>query len=279
MSSSIPPFIFFGSPQFGKIVLADLIASGYIPQAVVCGPDKPFGRRQIITPPPVKELAITYHIPVIQPKEKPQVSDLQVFASSITFALTAAYAHIIPNEVLSFFPKGMIGIHPSLLPLYRGPSPIQTALLHGDTNTGISLYQMDDQVDHGLIIAQREVSIAREDDYITLEEKLAHMGDAVSIETIPKWLDGTVVPHKQDHDKATYTQKFITEDGRVDLALDLPQTIARKIRAFGNDPGVFTYIDGKRVKLLEVQNTTEGYVITKIIPEGKREQSARIILK
>ena len=134
-------------------------------------------------------------------------------------------------------------------------------------------------MDHGPIIAQREITIETEDTYISLEQKLAHAGASLAVEIIPQWIDKKIHAHEQDHTQATYTQKFITEDGRVDLTLDLPQTIARKIKALAHDPGVFTYINEKRTKLLEVSESPTEYVITKIIPEGKKEQVAHIVLK
>ncbi len=278
MNSFNHPFIFFGSPTFAEVLLADLLQSGFVPRAVVCSADKPFGRKQIMTPPPVKELALAHHIPVIQPSQKPQRQDFSDY-SDVLFGLVAAYAYIIPQEVISLFPKGLVGVHPSLLPFHRGASPIQTALLHQDPITGVSLYCIDDQMDHGPVISQQEVIISAQDTYTTLEEKLAHVGAKLVADTIPQWASGSLVAHEQDHAHATYTQKFITEDGRVDLNLDLPQTIARKIKALAHDPGVFTYIDGKRIKLLEITEGPTEYVITKIIPEGKNEQLAHIVLK
>lgn len=278
MNSFNYPFIFFGSPAFAEVLLTDLLEAGFVPRAVVCGSDKPFGRKQIITPPPVKELALAHHIPVIQPLQKPRPQDFSGY-SDVAFGLIAAYAHIISQDVISLFPKGLIGVHPSLLPLHRGASPIQTALLHQDLITGVSLYCIDDQMDHGPVLAQKEVIISAQDTYVTLEEKLAHAGASLVLDAVPQWISGALVPRTQDHSRATYTQKFITEDGRVDLQLDLPQTIARKIKALAHDPGVFTYIDGKRIKLLEIAEYPTEYVITKIIPEGKNIQDAHIVLK
>ncbi len=273
------PFIFFGSYRFAHTVLSDLIASDFIPSAIICSADKPVGRKQIITPPPVKELALAHSIPLLQPTEKPRVSDIQEFGIHASFAIVAAYAQLIPAETLSAFPLGVIGVHPSLLPVYRGASPIQTALLNRASITGVSLYRMDAQMDHGPLIAQQKTSIDSQDTYASLEENLAHVGASLIVHTIPLWLEKKIEEKEQDHALATYTQKFVTEDGRVDLQDDIPESIARKIRALSHDPGVFTFINGKRTKLLEVKDIPDGYMITKIIPEGKKEQDAHIILK
>lgn len=273
------PFIFFGSYRFAYTVLSDLIASGFTPSAIVCSADKPVGRKQIITPPPVKELALQHHIPLLQPLGKPQPSDISGLGIQASFALVAAYAQLIPLNILSLFPRGVIGVHPSLLPLYRGASPIQTALLNRASKTGVSLYQMDEQMDHGPILIQQETPIDSQDTYTSLEATLAHMSASLIIRNIPQWLDGKISPQGQDHIYATYTQKFVTEDGHVNLQDDISESIARKIRALSHDPGVFTFINGKRVKLLEVKDVPEGYMITKILPEGKKEQEAHILLK
>lgn len=273
------PFVFFGSYKFAYTVLSDLISAGMIPSLIVCNVDKPIGRKQVLTPPPVKELALQHNIPFIQPIGKPSASDVSMASGNASFAIVAAYAHLIPQESLSVFSRGVIGVHPSLLPLYRGASPIQTVLLHNDAVTGVSLYKMDNQMDHGPIVVQKAISIDTQDTYASLEEKLAHLGGSLLIEAIPRWLEGSIQPQEQNHSQATYTQKFITEDGRVDLHDDLPESIARKIRALAHDPGVFTFIDGKRTKLLQIQNTSEAYIITRIIPEGRKEQDAHIVLK
>ncbi|MFA7201949.1 MAG: methionyl-tRNA formyltransferase [Candidatus Paceibacterota bacterium] len=272
-------FVFFGSYRFAYIVLSDLLSSGFIPSAIVCSSDKLIGRKQILTPPPVKELALQYRIPLLQPVKKPHPSDIESLGIDASFAIVAAYAQLIPIETLALFPRGVIGVHPSLLPLYRGASPIQTALLNRIPTTGISLYKMDAEMDHGPLLVQEDVPIHQQDTYLSLEGTLAHRGALLLTRTIPLWLDDALVLKEQDHTCATYTQKFVTEDGKVNLQDDIPDSIARKIRALSHDPGVFTFINNKRVKLLEVKDIPEGYMITKIIPEGRKEQEARIILR
>ncbi len=268
-------FIFFGSPRFAEIILEKLIESGHTPAAVVCNPDKPYGRKKTMTPPPVKLLAQKHHIPVFQFEKISQTNAVDLPPAE--FAIVAAYAHIIPQYVLDMFPKGVIGVHPSLLPLYRGASPIQSVLLDGISHTGVSLYRMDEKMDHGPILAQKEVSVDENDGYISLEEKLAHVAGIMLGELLPTYNKETTKEYQQNHTKATFTKKFTTEDGRVDVVKDDPETIFHKIKALSPDPGVFTFIDGKRIKLLEVQKNSDGtYVITKILPEGKNVQKTNL---
>ncbi len=268
-------FIFFGSPRFADIILKQLIENGHAPVAVVCNPDKPYGRKKIMTPPPVKLLAQKHHIPVLQ-FEKISMADAADLPHA-QYAIIAAYAHIIPRSIIDAFPKGVIGVHPSLLPLYRGASPIQSALLDGISRTGVSLYRMDEKMDHGPILAQKEVTIDENDAYTSLEETLARTAGDMITEIMPLYLAGTMEAKEQDHARATFTKKFTTEDGRVDMEKDAPETIFRKIKALSPDPGVFTFIDSKRVKLLEAQKNSDGtYVVTKILPEGKKEQKANL---
>lgn len=270
-------FVFFGNPRFAEIILSDLIDAGFIPNVVICSPDKPVGRKQILTSSPVKQLAQQKNIPVIQP-EKLSEMHLSHIPPNTLFAVVAAYAYIIPKNILNLFPKGVIGIHPSLLPLYRGASPIQTALLDGVSSTGTSLYLMDEKMDHGPILAQETVPIEENDTYQTLEKKLAHTSAKLAIKTIPLWLNNSLTPIKQEHNKATYTKKFVTQDGFVDLEKDTGNIIAQKIKALSPDPGVFTFIDGKRIKLCQVKKIDGNWVITKIIPEGKKERETKIVL-
>ena len=285
-------FVFFGTPEFAAIILEKLINAGYVPEAVVCNPDRPVGRKKIITPPPTKVLAEKYGIKIHQPETLAN-SKFEIRNSKLDFFVVAAYSQIIPKEILSIPRLGAIGVHPSLLPKYRGSSPIQSAILNGDEETGVSLYLMDDKMDHGPILAQREIkNYSIKDDisiknryelrimnYENLLKNLAELSADLLIETLPKFLKGEINPLPQDESQATYTKKFITEDGRVDLKKDNPLLIERKIRALNPEPGVFTFIDGKRVKLLEAKISDGKIVITKTQIEGKKPQESSMIIQ
>lgn len=275
-------FVFFGTPEFAAVVLEKLIAAGWPPAVVVCNPDRPAGRKKIIAPPPVKMRFMNYDLGIknksiiLQPAN-PKSLFLNLKSLQIDFAVVAAYGKIIAKEILDLFPKGVIGIHPSLLPKYRGPSPIQTALLNGDAETGVSLFLMDEKTDHGPVLANSRWQMANGENYEFLLKKLAEIGTELLIATLPKWLAGKIKLVQQDESLASYTKKFITEDGFVDLEKDDSVIIERKIRALNPEPGVYTYMDlpgkKKRVKLLEALLKDGKLFITKIQVEGQKPKN------
>ncbi|MFA5084446.1 MAG: methionyl-tRNA formyltransferase [Candidatus Paceibacterota bacterium] len=264
-------YIFFGTPDFAAIILEKLIKAGMPPVAVVCNPDRPVGRKKIITPPPSKVLAEKHGIKTYQP-EKLGIDDLWSKIAEMDFAVVAAYAKIIPKEILEIPRLGTIGVHPSLLPKYRGSSPIQSVILNGESETGVTLFLADEKVDHGKIVASIKYKVSNDETYETLVKKLAELGGDLLVETLPKFLKGEINPLPQDESQATYTKKFINEDGYVDLEKDKPEIIERKIRALNPEPGVWTMINNKRTKLLEAKLIDGKLKITKIQIEGKKPQ-------
>lgn len=273
-------FVFFGSPKFARIILEKLAENNIFPAVLICNPDKPFGRKKIITPPPTKQFVIERNLPVkiFQPETKEDLLETikNPEIAKNKFAVLAAYSKILPQEVISFFPLGIVGVHPSLLPLYRGASPIQSAILDGDKKSGTTIFLIDEKTDHGPILGMEEMDISDFSyNYEKLEEDLANASANILIRTLPLFAEGKIVPKPQDEFKATYTKKFVTEDGFVDLKKDNPELVAKKIRALNPDPGVYTMIENKRIKLLEISKLNDGsFVITKIQPEGKNPQPA-----
>ncbi|MDP1689001.1 MAG: methionyl-tRNA formyltransferase [bacterium] len=271
-------FVFFGTPNFAAIILKKLMDAGLPPSLVICNPDKPVGRKKIVTPPPTKILALNNGIEVFQPENLKNV-DYKLKAISYKLAVVAAYSKIIPQEIIDLFPHGIIGVHPSLLPKYRGASPIQQAILDGEKETGVTLYLIDEKVDHGQILVQRKLNYElRMMNYELAEQKLAELGSKLLIETLPKYLIGEIKPKSQDHSRATFTKKFKTEDGHVDLTKDKSEIIARKIRALNPEPGVYTIQNNKRLKLLEVKKVDDKWTITKTQLEGKKPKEDKISL-
>lgn len=282
-------YMFFGTPEFAAIVLEKLITAGLPPAAVVCNPDRPVGRKKIITPPPVKLLAQKHNITVRQP-EKLEVGNCPSSAE-VDLAIVAAYAKIIPKEILQIPRLGVVGVHPSLLPKYRGPSPIQSAILNGEEETGVTLYLLDERVDHGSIVASEKLKMKNEN-HLELQKKLAELGGNLLVKILPKFVEGKIKPQPQNEAEATYTKKFITEDGFVNekdlnvaqkgLNTAITQRIERKIRALNPEPGVWTIQSDKRqeirdkgnaekrVKLLEAVVENNRLVIKKIQEEGGR---------
>ena len=266
---------FFGTPDFAAVILEKLIESGFLPALVVCNPDRPVGRKKIITPPPVKSLIMehkTWNINILQPEKLDKDFMLQVSSFMPDVFIVAAYAKIIPKEILELPLFGTIGVHPSLLPEYRGSSPIQSVILNGETKTGVTLFLADEKVDHGKILSDIRYRISNGETYETLMKKLAELGGDLLVETLPKFLRGEITSLPQDESRATYTKKFKTEDGYVDLEKDKPEIIERKIRALNPEPGVWTMMNNKRTKLLEAELVDGKLKLTKIQVEGKKPQ-------
>ena len=263
-------YAFFGSPEFAALILEKLITTGLPPALVVCNPDRPAGRKKIITPPPTKTLAEKYKIMVAQP-ELLAASEFK----GLEFGVVAAYAKILPKEVIDAFPKGIIGVHPSLLPKYRGATPIQSVILAGEKETGTTLYMLDEKVDHGKIVASSKQEVARGETYETLLKKLAELSGDLLVETLPKFASGAIKPVPQNESEATYTKKFKTEDARVSLESDDPSLIERKIRALNPEPGVWTMLNGKRTKILEASVRDGKISFKKIQVEGGKPETIK----
>ena len=279
-------YIFFGTPEFAAIILKKLIEAGFIPEAVVCNPDKPVGRKKIITPPPVKQLIANRKAQsaIFQPENLSDVKS-QLSKVNCQIFIVAAYAQIIPKEILEIPRLGTIGVHPSLLPKYRGPTPIQTAILNGEEKTGVTLFLMDEKMDHGPIISNEKLVMSNEETTKTLTDKLAELGAELLIDFLRKHenaqKDEKIKGVPQDESQVTYTKKFSTEDAYLEpLNLEKAQQeggeiaiqISRKIRALNPEPGTWTIKNGKRVKILEAKLINGKLKITKIQIEGKKPQ-------
>ena len=165
--------------------------------------------------------------------------------------IVAAYGKIIPKGWLEIPKYGFLNVHPSLLPKYRGASPIQAAILNGDKETGTTIISMDEKVDHGPILAVQKLRIKNEN-YKELENKLAELGAEILIEILPQWVKGEIKPKEQNHSEATYTKKFSWPDGKIDWSKS-SQAINRQIRALNPEPGTWTTWGGKILKILEAE--------------------------
>lgn len=274
-------YVFFGSPKFAEIILKKLIDAGMPPAAVICNPDRPFGRKKVLTPPPTKQLIANgkLRIAVLQPEKLDENFRRQLLDLKPDFAVVAAYAKILPREVIAVPRLGAIGVHPSLLPKYRGATPIQSAILAGEDRTGTTLFLIDERVDHGPTLAYGKWRIAHSDTYETLMQALAEMSGDLLIEALPKFVAGEITPQTQDESAATYTKKFVTEDGFVDIQSDAPELILRKVRALNPDPGVYTFEQKNglkiRTKLLKAELHDGKLALTLIQHEGKKPRRLR----
>ncbi len=241
--------IFVGTPEFGAIILDGLIKSNFKPILVIAAPDKPVGRKQVLTSLPTKILAQRYKIPVLQPEILAN-SKLQITNSKPDLIVVAAYGQIIPKDILDIPKYGSLNVHPSLLPKYRGPSPIQTAILNGDKKTGVTIILMDEKMDHGPILAQRGLGIEEEETAEILHDKLAHLGARLLMETIPRWIRKMIKPETQDERKVTYTKILARESGKINWEKPA-KVLEREVKAFYPWPGSYTFWEktGKLIKI------------------------------
>jgi methionyl-tRNA formyltransferase len=271
--------IFIGTPEFGAIILEELVKNNYQPILVITNPDKLAGRKQVLTSPPVRLAAQKYKIPIEQP-ERIKNLELRIKNLKPDLVICAAYGQIISKEILEIPKYGCFNIHPSLLPKYRGPSPIQTAILNGDKKTGVTIMLMDEKMDHGPILAKRELKITNPKSEITYQElhdKLAEIGAKLLIKTIPDWINGKIKPQTQNEKKATYTKIIKKEDGKIDWKKPA-QEIERQIRALNPWPGTFTFIKkrGKKIRIKICQaelSKNNQLIIKKLQPESKKPMS------
>jgi methionyl-tRNA formyltransferase len=240
-----PKIVFLGTPEFAVPVLSALIASGLAPELVITQPDRPAGRKQKLVPPPVKIVAEKHGLKILQPENKSALTE--IFNDlEVDICILVAFGMIIPASILDKPRCGFINLHPSLLPQYRGSSPIQMTILNGDLLTGVSLIKLNAGVDAGPIIVQKQVSISPAETAGSLHDRLAKIGAELVIQILPEYLSGGIVPVAQDESRATYTSMIRRENGLVDWNRAANE-IDRQFRAFYPWPGIFTHLDGKRL--------------------------------
>jgi methionyl-tRNA formyltransferase len=260
--------IFIGTTDFGIPVL-NLLKKDYNLQLVITQPDKPVGRKKILSPPPVKIWAMGNGVNFLQP-EKIAETEQAIKSIAPDFMVVAAYGQIIPMYILDLPKHGSINLHSSLLPKYRGASPIQAAILNDDKETGITIMQMDEKMDHGGIIAQSKIPIEEIDDYSRLHQKLAELSAQLLSDTLPKWLDGSIKAQDQDHAQATFVRMINRNDARIDWTNQARQ-ILQKIKALNPEPGTWTTLDNKSVKIMEAEEVHTGKIDLpgKLYAEGR----------
>lgn len=276
-----PKFAFFGTPDIAVYTLEEMASFGFIPSLIVCNPDAPVGRKQTITPPPAKVWAEANNVPVFQPKNLKNREDLTPLTdTTFDFFVVLAYGKIMPQWLIELPKYGTINAHPSLLPKLRGASPIRSALLHDLTAVGVTIMQMDAELDHGPILTQVPVSLhdvpvpGRQ-----LDTTLARISGDLLVEVMQKIPTGEITPVSQNHSQATFCTKITKDMAEVTLnPHQLPQgndalALYRKICAFDGWPGTFFFHKGKRIKIIEANydDAQQTISITRIIPEGKKE--------
>lgn len=251
--------VFFGTHDFAATILQGLIDSPFFEVTLVISrPDEPAGRKQIIEKTPVKLLAERHNICVEQPKS---LKDFHLPSSFFSLGVTAQYGGLIPGHILETPKYGILNVHTSLLPKYRGASPIQSAILNGETETGVTIMKMDEGLDTGAILLQKVVPIGEGTTAPELETILADIGSHALLEAIPPYLDGTLKPKEQNHAQATTCKKLTRDDGKIDWGKTSSE-IYNLYRATQPWPGVWTIWNGKRLKILKLRNNPVGVAPT-----------------
>jgi len=226
---------------------------------VITQPDRPAGRGQEITKSPITEVALEKGLPILQPETAKNNPELVRAIASIhpDVIVVVAYGKILPQEILNIPEKGIINVHASLLPKYRGASPISAAIINGDAEAGVTIMKMDLEMDTGPIIGEnKKIDISQADTTPSLSTKLANLGADALIEYLPKYLDGEISPVPQNEDEATYVQLIEKEDGLVNWN-ESEDIIVRKVRAYNPWPSTYTFFKGEPLKLLEVEYSPE----------------------
>jgi len=258
--------IFIGTPEFGATILKTLygqhLVGEYTIPLVITATDKPAGRGNLPLRSEVKQLANRFKLPVVEPANITGNRELVLKLKSISpdFYVVASYGKILPKEMLDIPKKGSLNVHPSLLPKYRGPSPIQTAILNSDKSTGVTIMKMNEKMDEGDILSTSRMRISVKDNSQSLSEKLAKLGSNLILQTIHLHFHNKLKPRIQSKKLATYSKIIKKEDGMIDWKKP-PENLNNMIRAFYPWPGVWTSYHGKILKLLP-----EG----KIQLEGKK---------
>jgi methionyl-tRNA formyltransferase len=240
--------IFMGSPDFA-IPSLKAVAKNNKVVGVVTQPDRPAGRGRQLKSPPIKKLAQELNLPIFQPLRVHNSKTIyQITAWKPDLIVVAAFGQILKKNVLEIPKFGCINVHASLLPRWRGAAPINAAIYHGDTETGITIMKMDEGLDTGPIISQQTIQIDPSDNAGKLSNKLAEIGGRLIVETLPRYLSGDITPLPQDDSKATYAPMLKKEDGLLDFTKSSEQLV-RKVKAFSPWPGTFLDWDDKIIKV------------------------------
>jgi methionyl-tRNA formyltransferase len=263
-------FVFFGTPNVASDTLAVLLENGFIPTVVVTAPDAPRGRGLVLTQSEAKTAALSHSITVLTPDklDAETISEIKKYACD--FAIVVAYGKIFPDALITAFPKGVINVHYSLLPRHRGATPLESALLAGDKETGVTIQKMALEVDAGAVLAQEKTEIAGDETARELRPRLIKIGAQLLVNTLPAFLKDEIIPIVQDASLATRAYKINKEDGLLDLNAPAEENW-KKYRAYADSVGTYFFENDKRVKIIKASLKNSKFIIERVIPEGKRE--------
>jgi methionyl-tRNA formyltransferase len=244
---------FFGTPQFAVPSLRRLLTAGWPVDLVVTAPDKPVGRARALTPSPISVVAAEHAIETLKPVTlKDEAFAFRLSELTPDLCVVVAYGKLIPAALLSLPRLGWVNVHPSLLPAYRGASPIQSAILDGCSSTGVSIMVLDEAMDHGPLLASEPWVIPSGFDYPACSSELADIGADLLVRTLEQYTAGKLTPTPQKDDLATFTKKFTREDGKLDWSQSAEQVVNR-VRALTPNPGAWTTWDGRVLNVLSAR--------------------------
>jgi methionyl-tRNA formyltransferase len=267
-------YIFFGTSEFSVDVLNQLKDANILPEIIITTPDSRQGRGMHLTPCPIKVWANENNIKNYQPEKISKDFFESLDNKNWDVFVVVSYGKIIPKEIIDLPLHGILNVHPSLLPKYRGPSPVETSILKDELKTGVTIMLIDEKVDHGPIIAQELVEFSEWDHKNKISTKLAEVGGKILAKILPPYISGEIKPEEQNHSEATFTKKIEKSDAEIFLNED-PRKNFLKIMAFTPQPGAFFFTEknGKkiRVKITDAKYENDTLEILRVIPEGKKE--------
>lgn len=267
--------VFMGTPKFAVPVL-EMLIENYGVDLVITQPDKKVGRKKVLTPPPVKVVALDNNIKVLQPEkistDEETYNTLKELNPDII--ITAAYGQLVPEKILEIPKHKCINVHGSLLPKLRGGAPIQYSILEDHKKTGITIMYMVKKLDAGDMISKVEVDILDSDNYESLHDKLSVAGLDLLNETLPKIFSGDIAPEKQDDEQATFARNILREDEKIDWNTSARE-VFNKVRALDPTPGAFTYLDGNVLKIwssevVELEEQSSYSKVGTIVKQDKK---------
>jgi methionyl-tRNA formyltransferase len=282
MSTQKLKIAFFGTPYVARDTFDALYDAGYIPTVVVTNPDSKQGRGQIVHACETKAWAQDHNIEVLSPEKIDIETIEQLKAFNCDYAVVVAYGKILPQALIDLFPKGILNVHYSLLPKYRGASPVETALLHGETVTGVTIQKLVLAMDAGDILAQESVSIGANETAPELKTRLIEVGILQLLSILPSYEAGTLQGTVQDHTQATFAPKIQKEERELILT-DNTEKNWNKYRAYAEASGTHFFVERNeakiRVKIITAELQNEIFTPLRVIPEGKNEMDYSTFLQ
>lgn len=249
--------VFFGTEDFSAVSLQALIEAGYTIAAVITKPDTQRGRGNILTAPKVKTIALDHSIAIFQPDNLADVADV-IKNIPQPIGVLVSFGKIIPRSIIDLFPKGIINIHPSLLPKYRGPSPIEAAMLHGDSETGVSIMKITSEMDAGPIYLQQKISLTGVETKPQLYQHLAQIGASGLVRSLPLIISGRLQTHSQDDAASTYCPLLSKKDSLIDPTTTDASQAERMVRAYLGFPRSLVNLSGQNCIILQAHVTAES---------------------